>query len=493
MGYTEKVVIVGAGISGLACAFRLKQLGVRSLLLEATERPGGVIASVRRNGSLFEKGPQFPRFPAALWRLVQELNLEQEFIAGDAKAKRYVFRKGSMHAAPFSPGGLIKTKLVGLRSKARIFLEPLSRTRPPEQEESLAEFVERKFDGEILDSIVDPFVSTVFLGDTHKMGMESAFPALVEWERRSGSLLRGAIRARKSGHKAAARRDDSRPFRSPGSMGSNGNGHTHGKHLHVTDALPTLGSFRRGMATLPEKLGEELKETIRYKAQVETVQPREVKNGRGGAGWILTLKDGEEITAEHLVFAVPAHIAGRLLEPSAPELADPLRDIEYAPSCTVSSVYRRTDVKSSLDGFGFMIPRREGLHTVCTFWNSSLFGGRAPEGAALLTSFAGRATDEAFAAMSEEECARAVERENASILGITGPPLDRAIWRDARALPQYNVGHAKRVAAIGDIMSGIPNLHLAGNYLKGRSIGECVALAEQLAEDLCRRAREKSI
>ncbi|HKV23010.1 MAG TPA: protoporphyrinogen oxidase [Candidatus Acidoferrum sp.] len=493
MGYTGKIVAIGAGISGLACAFRLKQLGVPCLVLEASERPGGVIATIRRDGYLFEMGPQFPRFPAALWRLVQELNLEQEFVAGDSKAKRYIFQNGSLHPAPFSPGGLIKTKLVGLKSKARILFEPLRHTRPPENEESLADFVERKFDREILENIVDPFVSTVFLGDTSKMGMESAFPALVEWERRSGSLLRGALSARKNRRNAPTLGDDSRSSSLAETFPSNGNGHANGRNLHVTDALPTLGSFRRGMATLPERLAEELREAIRYKVQVETVRPRDLNNGRCGAGWHLRLTDGQEITAEHLVIAVPAHVAGSLLEPSTPALARHLLAMEYAPICTVSSVYKRSEVQNTLNGFGFMIPRREDLHTVCTFWNSSLFAGRAPKDSVLLTSFSGRAADGAFAAMSDEECAQAVEQENAHILGISSPPLDRAVWRDARALPQYNVGHAKRVAEITNILRASPNLHLAGNYLRGRSIGECVAVAEQVAQNLCRRVREQSI
>ena len=102
MGCTEKVVIVGAGISGLACAFRLKQLGCPCLVLEAQDRVGGVIASVRRNGFLFELGPQFPRFPQPLWHLVCELGLESEFLVGNPKAKRYIFHHGTLHPAVFS-------------------------------------------------------------------------------------------------------------------------------------------------------------------------------------------------------------------------------------------------------------------------------------------------------------------------------------------------------------------------------------------------------
>ena len=247
MGNTEKVVVIGAGISGLSCAHRLKQLGIRALVLEAKERAGGVIGTIRRNGYLFETGPQCPRFPAPVWQLVRDLNLESSFVPGDPKAKRYIVRNGQLHPAPFSPTGLLTTRLVGLESKMRILGEVFRSSRPPVDEESLAEFVQRKFGVEVLDNLVDPFISTIFFGDSHKMGMESAFPALVEWERMQGSVVRGAIRARKA--KRVARTSDDFSADSP---------NTNGIGLHVTQALPSLGSFRSGMAELPERLSEDL-------------------------------------------------------------------------------------------------------------------------------------------------------------------------------------------------------------------------------------------
>jgi hypothetical protein len=152
--------------------------------------------------------------------------------------------------------------------------------------------------------------------------------------------------------------------------------------------------------------------------------------------------------------------------------------------CVVASAYDRSSVANSLDGFGFMIPRREGLNTICMFWNSSLSAERAPQGQVLITSFAGRQLSEGFQAMSEEECAQAVEAENAKMLGITARPVDQQVWKDPQALPQYNVGHARRVAEITNILATQPNLHLAGNFLRGRSIGDCVDVGYRVAENL---------
>jgi len=324
VGYAHKAVVIGAGLSGLACAYRLKQLGIHPIVVEATESPGGVIRTVRRNGFVFEAGPQCPRFPASVWALVKELNLEKEFVYGDPKAKRYILRQGQLHPAPFSPVGLVTTRLVDSRSKLRILGETFGNTRPPNHEESLAEFIERKFGSEVLEYLVDPFISTVFLGDARKMGMESAFPAFVEWERSQGSLMRGAIR----GSIFRQRRAESK--RSP----TINRQEINRRSLHLSDALPSLGSFSSGMGALPEKLSEAMGDSMQYGVKAESVERVQNEDGVRSIGWRVRVSGGKEIRAGSLVLAVPAYAAARLLEKSAPQLGAMLGEIEYAPMCS---------------------------------------------------------------------------------------------------------------------------------------------------------------
>jgi protoporphyrinogen/coproporphyrinogen III oxidase len=458
--HQEQAVVIGAGISGLACAFRLKQLGIHPLVLERTERPGGMIASIHKNGFLFESGPQCPRFPAPAWKLLRELRLEDEFIAGPARPKRYIFWRGKLHPAPFSPLTMITTQLVGTGAKLRILADAFGSSRPPQGEETLAEFVKRKFGSEVLDHLVDPIVAAVFLSDPHEMGMESALPAFVEFERRHKSILRGAIRARGARKRAAAAATD-RPVR-------------HQNSFTVTDALPPPGSFRTGMATLPRRLAELLGERIRYRAEILSLASAQ----GNGAGWQVQLADGETILAGHLILAVPAHEAARLLC-GHPQVASRLTGIRYRPGYTIGLAYDLRQVEHRLDGFGFMVPRLEGLNTFCTFWNSSLFPDRAPADKLVLTSFA-RSSDPGPCDL--EVLARSIEAENGRVLGISGAPLERVIWSSARAMPEYGVGHAKRIAEIQKDLRSIRHLHLIGNYLSGRSIGDCIAIAESTAK-----------
>ena len=168
-------MVIGAGITGLACAFRLRQLGMRPLVLEASGKAGGVISTARRNGFLFEAGPQSPRFPQSVWTLIHELRLEDEFVAGDPRAKRYILRNGQLHRAPFSASGLLTTGLVGLKAKYLLLSEVFRRACPPAGEESLAEFVRRKFGDEVLDYLVDPFIQRSFLATREKWACTARF------------------------------------------------------------------------------------------------------------------------------------------------------------------------------------------------------------------------------------------------------------------------------------------------------------------------------
>ena len=461
----RKVVVIGAGISGLACAFRLRQLGIPVLILEASAKAGGVISTVRRNGFVFEAGPQCPRFPKSVRTLISELGLKDEFIAGDSRAKRNILRNGKLHRAPFSAGGLLTTSLVGLKSKYSLLSEVFRRSHPPANEESLEEFVDRKFGSEVLDYLVDPFISTIFFGDPRKMGMHSAFPALVEWEQSRGSVVRGALSAYRS------KRNRNAKSQAEGSSAKD----SHPKHgdLHVTDALPSLGSFKEGMGTLVERLAEKLRDDLQFDVNVKSIAARN-RDDKEKPIWRIRLSSGDEINADAIVVATSAYAAAPLLIESMPKLSSLLAGIEHASMDVVSSAFDRKQVRHPLNGFGFMVPRQEGLHTVCTFWNSTLFPTHARNGTVLMTSFAARGGDGNLNEMPDDLLAQQVEVENAALLTITGGPIDRMTWKYPRALPQYNVGHAQRVKEIREVLSQLPGFLLAGNYLVGRSIGDCV-------------------
>jgi protoporphyrinogen/coproporphyrinogen III oxidase len=450
MSDPKQVVVIGSGISGLACALRLQQLGVPVTLLEATDRVGGLVGTVEKDGLLLEAGPQSFQGTDSILELIRQLGIEKEVLYANPRAPRYVLMRGKLHEIPMSPQALLTSSLLRPASRWKIATEPFRKSRAPSEEESVADFVRRKFGHEILEYLVAPFVSGVYAGDPEKLSLRAAFPTLEEWEREYGSVLRGAMKSRASKEKPSG--------------------------------PPPLCSFRRGVATLTQAIGERLGANVRAGVRVISVQ----RSGKASTHrYEIHVTSGgreESISAQAIVLATPAYVAAHLIGAVSSPLAHTLSGIAYAPVAVATAVYYDRQIGRSTQGFGFLVPRSEKLHILGTVWNSSLFPGRAHDGMTLMTSFVGGATAPEIVEKSEEEIAALVQYENSRVLQITGPPISSSVWRYPKALPQYNMGHGHMVEGIRDGERANPGLFFSGNYLEGPALGKCVETGNQTAE-----------
>jgi protoporphyrinogen/coproporphyrinogen III oxidase len=454
MPQRTSVIVVGAGIAGLACARRLHALGIEVLLLEANAQPGGLIASPTHDGYLFESGPQSFQFTPPIAALIDDLQLRDDLLTADADAPRYIVKHGRLEKLPMSPPALLASQLLGIRSRLKIASEPFRRTQPPGEEESVAAFVHRKFGHEILEYLVAPFVSGVYAGDPEQLSLKAAFPSLEQWEREHGSIIRGAMKSRKAS--AAAQ-----PPQKTGPK----------------TKAPPLCSFRHGVATLTNALAHTLGDRAIFNAPVTAITP--TSEGVDVTATIAGQRD--TFQARAIVLATPAYMAGQLLSPSAPQLAEPLSAISYAPIAVASAAYRREQIAHPANGFGFLVPRAEKIRTLGTVFNSSLFPGRAPASHLALTSFLGGATDLDAIHFSDAQLSRIAHNDNARLLGISGGPVTTHVTRWPRALPQYNLGHAHLIARVRTLLDATPTLFLTGNYLEGPALTKCVENAHHTA------------
>jgi len=236
------------------------------------------------------------------------------------------------------------------------------------------------------------------------------------------------------------------------------------------------------METLPRAIAARLGNSLLLEASVEGL-----RHGKAnGKPWfevdIARHNHRETLAANAVVVAAPTALASQILAGLSDKFAPLLSRIEYAPVAVVSACYRRDQIERPPDGFGFLVPRVEGLRVLGTVFNSSLFAGRAPEGMVCFTSFAGGATDPKFCDLSDEEITETICAEVARVLGITGKPAAINLHRHTRALPQYNLGHTQIVKSLEALTASMPGLFLAGNYLSGPSIGACVEQADRTAE-----------
>ena len=462
---TYDVVVIGAGISGLACAYQLQRAGKKPLVLEAGGRPGGKVSSQWQDGFLLEHGPASIRGTSReLEELIELLSLHEAVrVPAPEAARRFVLRGGKLRALPAGPGGLIGSSLFSTRAKLRLLAEPFIRPLPPDtrdaEDESVAAFVHRRLGSEFLEYAADPFVAGIFAGDAEKLSMKSAFPQLAAFESAHGSVAKGILHAgrqKRAAHKTS------------GPAGA--------------AAGPPQASqitFQDGLSTLTDALSRELADRLYLESRVERLTPVE-------GGVEVEVHRGEvrtTITASRVVMAVPAKAASRLLGPVDSALAEKLSGIPYPAVRVISVAYRRKDIRRPLDGFGFLLPKSEGKSLLGAIWSSTVFPHRAPKEGALFTCFVGGAR-RPEAAAPENVSTREILGELARIMEFHGEPLfvKEHYWEDA--IPQYVIGHAATMKAVVEFEKQQPALSLLGNYRGGVALADCLRESGRVAAEI---------
>jgi oxygen-dependent protoporphyrinogen oxidase len=476
----RRVVVVGGGIAGLATALAVRDRAAArgeplSLsLLEAAPRLGGNIRSEKADGFTVEWGPNgfLDNVPASL-ALVRRLGLASELQPADPRAaKRYLFRGGRLHLLPAGPGSFLGSPLLSLRGRLRVLREPWTPPPAAGADETVHDFAARHLGEEAASVLVDAMVSGVFAGDSRRLSLASAFPKMAAMEAAHGSLVRAMLakgRERRAAQREAAARRAQGDEVAEAMVGVAAGG----------PAGPggTLTSFRGGLETWIAALGRELGSAIETGRAV-------VSLAREGPQWKLELDGGERRQADAVVFAIPADAAARIVDRLDAELAAALAEIPSAGLAVVALAYDAAAIGGAPDGFGFLVPRGEGLRILGCLWDSSLFPGRAPAGKVLLRAMIGGAHDPAAVELGEEELLRSVRGDLQRAMGVTADPERCWVFRHPLGIGQYTVGHRARLARIAERLARHAGLHVAGQSYFGISMNACVEKAAATAATL---------
>ncbi|MGH9668702.1 MAG: protoporphyrinogen oxidase [Terriglobales bacterium] len=463
----KRIAIVGGGIAGLSAAFYLEQAkrsgaALEYVLYESLERLGGVLRSERVDDCLLEAGPDsfLTEKPWAA-DLCRDLGLEGELIGSSDHLRRtFILADGRLLALPEGLQFMVPTRiwpivaspLFSLGTKLRMAREYFSRSRPPEEDESAANLVERHFGGEVLERIADPLLAGVYGGDAERLSARAALPRFVEMEARSGSLTRGLLAARKAATCSAAPR-------------------------------PLFTALRGGMQQMVDALVARLPSAA-LRASTSVTQL-----GREGARWLLTFSSGPAESFDSVVLALPAYRAAELLESVSAPLATLLHRIPYNSATTVSLGYDAASLSAAeraaiSEGSGFLVPRSEGRSLLaCTFVHNK-FSGRAPEGRLLLRAFLRDL--EGGPTLSDGELVQLVKNDLREILGLAAEPRFARVYRWPAAMAQYEVGHLDRLAEIERLRAELPGLALIGNAYRGIGVPDCIRSGRDAAEEIAR-------
>jgi protoporphyrinogen/coproporphyrinogen III oxidase len=449
-----RVAVIGGGIAGLATAYHLQEearASGRTLecsIIERDSRLGGKIVTSYRDGFVVEGGPDcfLTQKPWAV-EMCRRLGLGDRLIGtNDASRKVFILWKRKMHRLPDGVLLIIPTRfmpfalspLISPLGKLRMGLDLVTPARRDEGDESVADFVRRRLGSEALDKIAEPLMGGIHVSDPERQSLLATFPRFRETERKYGSLVKGMLAARRA-------------------------------HSPNGKILPMFMTLKGGVEELVSALTSRLD-------GVRLLTGRSVGSMRRGdsGGYRLALDDGSQVDADQVVLAVPAYEAAKLAAGLDAELAARLAAIRFVSTATVSLGYRRAGISHPLDGFGFVIPSKEGRSITGCTWSSTKFDGRAAEGHVLVRCFLGGATDEGPALLPEEDMARLAREELRELMGIESEPVLTQIYRWRDGHPQYDVGHLERVAEIERLCAGHPGLHLTGSSYRGVGIPDCI-------------------
>lgn len=473
-----RAIVVGGGISGLAAAHRLTELGrerpdsIDITLLEARQRLGGTIGSERKDGFLIESGPDsfISEKPWGL-QLCERLGITASLRSVcPAQQNLYVVHEGSLVPlpqgfvlmAPTQLWSLLRTPLFSWPGKLRMAMDLVLPRGGSDGDESLASFVRRRLGREVLERVAQPLIGGVYAGNPEELSLASTMPRFLEMERTRRSVIWASIM------------EQQRRVRLKGS--------TSGARWSL---FVTLAD---GMQQIVDSLAARLPAgSVRLGTKAVGLSHDEVQGI-----WRLTTDRGEELEADGVILALPAYCAAQTLTAVSPELAPELalelQAIPYTSTATVNLAYRRSDIPRVLDAFGFVVPAREQREIIACTFSSVKYPGRAPEGCQLLRAFVGGALQPSLFERDDEAMELSVRKELSSLLGIKAEPLLCQIHRHPRSMPHYQVGHLDRIRRIKAQLAPLRGIALAGNAYGGVGIADCVRSGEEAAQMLLHSA-----
>ena len=426
-----RVAIIGGGISGLACAWHLKDTHAVDLY-EAGPRLGGKIQSHRMAGAVVEQATNRLLRDAAVSRLIDGLGLEDSVVAAKP-GPRFVYRDGQAHAVPQSPPALLKGSTLSPWARIRLLTEPF-RFRGP-ADESVADFVRRRLGPQVLERLVAPFVTGIHAGDVEKLSITACFPALKKAEIAHGSLLLGMKRS----------------------------GASPGK----------LISFRGGLSTLIRALEASLGDRVHTGTTCTSLR-------RVERGWKL---EGvrQETLYDSVVLACPARASARLLRGLAPEATDSLNAMEHVSLAVVAGLIP-TDTWTPPAGFGcLVVPGPRSPKVLGLLQTTNIFPEHAAEGHATVRLMLGGARDPDVLAPTDDDLLARARAAAETLMGPFPPFADHRVFRHPSALPQYHLGHPERVSSLRETEADLPGLFLTGHHLEGIAVKDCIRAGEATA------------
>lgn len=462
MNQTKKIVIVGGGITGLSAAYYLqkeikeKNLPYEVKLVEAGDRLGGKIRTVKKDGFIIERGPDsFLERKKPAGKLADELGMTDQLVR-NGTGQAYILVHNKLHKMPKGAFMGIPTKLrpflmsdiLSTRGKLRTGMDLLMPKSKNGGDQSLGGFLRKRVGNELVDSLLEPLIAGVYSSDIDQMSLQATFPNFYELEQKHGSLIKGLRasmpeRRRNTGKKA-------------------------GQFL----------AFTNGFSSIVEALEKELNED-RLITMNQTVDHVEKKNH----GYHLLLSNGEVYKADAVIMATPHSALPKIF--SQYDIFKTFQDIPMSSVANVALAFDEKAIKKDINGTGFVVSRKSSFRITACTWTHKKWPHTTPDGKILLRCYVGKPDDQAVVDLSDEEIIDIVLKDLKKTMKIKGKPEFTVVTRWKNVMPQYTVGHTERLEKVRNVLDDqLPGVFLAGSSYEGVGIPDCIGQGEKSVEEV---------
>lgn len=461
MSDEKNIVIVGGGITGLSAAYYLqKEIKANNLpyevkLVEASNRLGGKIKTLKQDGYTIERGPDsiLSRKQPGV-KLVEELGMNEQLVRNGTgqsyilvNNKLHKMPKGAFMGVPVQVRPFLFSGIFSPKGKLRAGFDFLLPKGKKVSDQSLGAFFRRRFGNELLENLIEPLLSGIYAGDIDKMSMMATFPNFYQLEQEHRSLVKGLQKTMPDKKKSSGKKPS------------------------------MFFSFENGLESMVDSLEDTLdSEVISLNNPVDHIEKKK-------HGYHLLLSNGEVQKADTIVMATPHYTLPKMF--SQYDIFKELDDIPATSVANVAMAFDQSAIKKDIDGTGFVVSRNSDFRITACTWTHKKWPNSAPEGKVLLRCYVGRPDDQGVVDLDDKEITDIVLRDLKKIMNITQEPELSVVTRWKNAMPQYTVGHNERISRIrSEVERELPGVYLAGSSFEGVGVPDCIAQGEKAVDDV---------
>lgn len=464
MKQKQKIVIVGGGITGLTAIYYLQKAlkdnpNYEVKLIEASNRLGGKIKTLKKSGYIIERGPDsFLARKEAAAELACDLGLESELIR-NSTGQAYIHVNGTLHKMPKGSymGVPVQMKpfwnstLVSYKGKIRALCDYILPRQKMKEDQSLGKFFRYRLGNELVENTIEPLLSGIYAGDIDEMSLLATFPNFYDLEQQHRSLLKGLQK-------------------------------THVPTKQTGSKSGQFYSFKAGLVTLVDALEAAIPaDDILLHTQVKQIVSM-------GEQYRVSLDTGEELEADVVIMATAHDVLPKVFPDY--RCFDVLKTMSQNSVANVALAFDETAIEQKLDGTGFVVSRNSDFRITACTWTYRKWENSAPKGKVLLRAYVGKPSDKEIVSLSDEEIVAIVLDDLSKTMQIKADPEFAVVSRWKNMMPQYTIGHTARIENLRkNIAEELPGVHIVGSSYDGVGIPDCIGQAKQLAEKISRQLK----